>query len=140
MVSEVTPAGTVKVCKAPVKPKVVTTGTAGAGVVILGVTVTVATFGALVALVPVKAGILPVPLAPRPTVVLLFVHAYVIVPPVVGVVKLVGANEVLLHTTWLAGWSTCGVGFTVMVKVLVGPGHGAPAAIAQVITTWPLPV
>jgi hypothetical protein len=41
----------------------------------LGVTVMVATFGALVALVPVKAGILPVPLAPRPIVVLLLVHA-----------------------------------------------------------------
>jgi hypothetical protein len=128
MVIEVTPAGTIKVCIAPVKPKVVTTGTAGAGVVILGVTVTVATFGALVALVPVKAGILPEPLAPSPTVVLLLVHAYVIVPPVVGVVKLVGRNDVLLHTTWFAGWLTCGVGLTVMVKVFVGPGHGTPAA------------
>jgi hypothetical protein len=128
MVSEVTPAGTVKVCTAPVNPKVVTTGTAGAGVVMLGVTVTVATLGAVVALVPVKAGILPVPLAPRPTVVLLLVHAYVIVPPVVGVVKLVGRNEVLLHTTWLAGWLTCAVGLTVIVNVLVGPGHGTPAA------------
>ena len=61
------------------------------------------------------------------------------VPPVVGVVKLVGRNEVLLHTTWLAGWLTCGVGFTVMVKVFVGPGHGAPPAAVQVTTTWPLP-
>jgi hypothetical protein len=128
MVSEVTPAGTVKVCTAPVKLKVVTTGTAGAGVVMLGVTVMVAVFGALVALVPVKAAILPVPLAPRPMVVLLFVHAYVTVPPVVGVVKLVAAKEVLLHTTWLAGWLTCGVGLTVIVNVLVGPGHGTPAA------------
>jgi hypothetical protein len=103
MVIEVMPAGTVKVCIAPVKLKVVVTGTAGAGVVMLGVTVTVATLGALVALVPTNAGILPVPLAPRPTVVLLLVHAYVIVPPVVGVVKLVAAKDVLLHTTWLAG-------------------------------------
>lgn len=41
----------------------------------VGVTVIVAVIGELVALVAVKAAILPVPLAARPMVVLLFTHA-----------------------------------------------------------------
>ena len=37
--------------------------------------------------------------------------------------KVTVAVDVALQTTWLAGWFTCPVGFTVMVKVLVGPAQ-----------------
>ena len=54
----------------------------------VGVTVIVATTGAFVVFIAVKAAIVdPVPLAARPILVVLFVQAYVVVPPVLAVVK-----------------------------------------------------
>ena len=46
---------------------------------------------------------------------------YVVVPPVLDVVKLIDVELAPLHTTWLAGSLTCPVGFTVIVKVCAGP-------------------
>jgi len=42
---------------------------------------------------------------------------------------------VLLHTTWFAGWFTCPVGFTVMVKVFVGPAQPTAPLVKVGVTT-----
>ena len=42
---------------------------------------------------------------------------------------------VLLHTTWFAGWFTCPVGFTVMVKVFVGPAQPIEPLVKVGVTT-----
>ena len=47
--------------------------------------------------------------------------------------------EALLHTTWFDGWVTTPVGFTVIVKVLVGPTHEEPP-LANVGVTTMVPV
>lgn len=63
----------------------------------------------------VKPGILPVPDAAKPIDGLLFVQLYTV--PATAPVNVTGAVGVLAHTTWLAGWLTVGVGFTVIVNV-----------------------
>lgn len=75
--------------------------------------------GALVVLVAVKLR-LPVPLAPRPIAVLLFVQLYTV--PATGPLK-VCVTVAPAHTTWLAGGLTDGIGFTVMVNVIGVPGQ-----------------
>ena len=60
----------------------------------VGVTVTVALIGAVPALVAVKAGSEPVPLAPSPMAVLLFDHEYAVVPPLRLVTKLSAGTAV----------------------------------------------
>lgn len=85
----------------------------------VGVTETVPTIGALVALVAVKLGILPVPLAPKPIAGLLFVQLKIV--PATEPVKFTAAVALLLHTTWLAGWFTSGIGSTVTVAVIGAP-------------------
>jgi hypothetical protein len=69
--------------------------------------------GADVALVAVKAGVFPVPLAARPIAVLELVQANV--PPAGVLVKAEAATEVPAHAVMLAGTVTVGVGLTVMV-------------------------
>ena len=87
--------------------------------------------GAVVALVPVKAGIFPVPLAPKPIAVLLLLQLKVTAPvgPVVGVVKFTAAVVPPLHTVWLVTAFTTGVGLTVMVNVFGVPGQVIGAAV-----------
>ena len=68
-----------------------------------GVTVMVAVTGEVPVLVAVNDGMLPVPLAPRPMLVLLFDHAYVVVPPLLVVPKLTAAVAAPLHLSWSAG-------------------------------------
>ena len=78
----------------------------------------VATIGALVLLIAVKLGILPVPLLARPIPDAVCDQVYTIVPgPTVGVVKLTAAVEPPLQTTWFAGWFTTGIGLIVTVNV-----------------------
>src|SRR5688572_13068799 len=60
--------------------------------VYVGVTVIVATTGALVKLTATKLGILPVPLAANPIDGRLLVQLYTMVPPVVGLLKLTGVE------------------------------------------------
>ena len=79
----------------------------------VGVTVIVAVIGAVPALVAVKAGVLPVPLAARPIAALELVHAKVV--PATPLVKLLAATAPPLQTVMLAGTVTAGLGFTVMV-------------------------
>ena len=79
----------------------------------VGVTVIVAVIGFVVVLVAVNAAIFPVPFAPNPMAVLLFVH--VKVAPAVGLVKFVTGTVAAAHKVMLAGTTTVGVGFTVIV-------------------------
>jgi hypothetical protein len=64
-----------------------------------GVTVIVPLIGALVALVPVKPNIFPVPLAGIPIAELLLVQDIILIPPVVETVKFTGGIGAPLHTT-----------------------------------------
>jgi hypothetical protein len=74
----------------------------------IGVTVIVAVTGTSVALVATKDGILPIPLAPRPIEVVLFVHEYVV--PATAPLNTTGAVDVPVHTVWFETGSTVGVG------------------------------
>ena len=124
MVIDVTPAGTVKVCMPPVKLKVVV-----ANAPVCGVTVTVATTGAVPVLIALKLAILPTPLAARPMDGVLFVQLNIV--PATAPVKVTGAVGAPLHTTWLAGWFTSGVGLTVTVAVIAAPGQ--PFAVGMMV-------
>ena len=94
-----------------------------------GVTVMVAVIGVAVVFVAINPGILPVPEAPSPIAVLLFVQLYTMVPPVVGLVKFTGAVISPLHTIWLGTGSTVANGFTSTVAVVVGPVHVVPPLV-----------
>ena len=83
--------------------------------------------GVVPVLVAVKAGTLPVPLAAKPIAVLLLVQLKVV--PATAPVNVVAVVLAPLHTTWLAGWFTVGVGFTVIVKVVGVPVQTAPPGI-----------
>jgi hypothetical protein len=78
--------------------------------------------GALVVLVAVKFR-LPVPLAARPIAVLVLVQLYTV--PATGPVK-VCVTVAPVHTTWLDGGLTAGIGFTVIVNVIGVPGQVTP--------------
>ena len=83
----------------------------------------VATTGAPPELVAVNEGMGPLPLAANPMDEALLVQLYTIVPPNVGLMKLMAAVELPLHNTWLETGLTAAVGFTVMVKVIGVPGQ-----------------
>ena len=55
-------------------------------------------------------------------------------PPVLVVAKVTVVGEPL-QTNWSAGWLTCPVGFTVMVKVVEGPLQLPPALVKVGVTT-----
>ena len=95
----------------------------------------VATSGAPVVLIAVKLGILPTPSGPCPIWAPVCVQLYTIVPPVVGELKITAAVAVLLHTTWLATGFTIGVGFTVIVNVIVGPGQPLAIGVTVMVAT-----
>jgi hypothetical protein len=82
----------------------------------------VAIMGALVALAVTNAAIFPVPLAANPMEVLSFVQVKV-VPVTADPTNEIKLVEDPLHTTWLTGWVTAGVGFTAMVNVLGTPAQ-----------------
>jgi len=92
-----------------------------------GVTVIVAVTGTLVILIAVNDGISPVPLAAKPMEVLLFVQLKPV--PLTAPVKFTALVATVLHNVWLAGCTTSGVGFTVIVKLCTVPGH--PYAIGK---------
>jgi len=101
----------------------------------VAITVKVATTGAPVVLIAVKLGILPTPSGPWPIWAPVCVQVYTIVPPVVGLVKFTAAVAVLLHTTWLAGWFTTGVGLTVIVKLIGCPAHPLATGVTVIVAT-----
>jgi len=85
----------------------------------VGVTVMVAVTGVLVALTAVNDGIVLLPDAPKPMLVLLLVQLYTV--PATGPAIVTAAVADPAHTAWLAIVFTAGVGFTVIVKVIAVP-------------------
>lgn len=75
----------------------------------------VAVTGLMVGLIAVNDGMLPVPLAPSPIVVLLFVQVNTV--PTTGPLSVTAAVADPAHTAWLAIAFTVGVGLTVIVKL-----------------------
>ena len=92
----------------------------------------VATTGVVPVFTALNAAMLPVPLAPNPMLVLLFTQVNT-VPGTLPVNDTEAVVE-LLHTTWLAGWSIVGVGFTVIVNVIEVPVHVTPFAVKEGVT------
>lgn len=88
----------------------------------MGVTVIVPEIGTLVTFVAANAGILSIPLAPRPIAVLLLVQVNDVAVPK----KETADVDSPVHTTWLPGWLTDGMGFTVLVKVFDVPVQVTP--------------
>ena len=101
----------------------------------VGVTTMVATTGEVPVLTAVNEAMFPVPNAKSPIDGVSFVQAKVVVPPVLVVPKIIEVVDALLQTTWLAGWITCPVGFTVIVKVFVGPVQFTPLLVNVGVTT-----
>ena len=64
-----------------------------------GVTVIVAVTGAFPVFTAVTPGRFPVPDAAKPMLVVLLVHEYVVVPPVLAVLNITGEVAVLWQTT-----------------------------------------
>jgi hypothetical protein len=86
----------------------------------------------LVALVAVNDAILPVPLAAKPILAVLFVQLNVLPTDPVKLTAAVGAP---LHTTWLAGWLTNWSGITVTVAVTGLPGQGPTGVMIKLTVT-----
>lgn len=80
----------------------------------VGVTVIVATTGAVPLFTAVNEAMSPVPLAASPIEGVLLVQLYTV--PVVDPLKLTALVEPLAHTTWLLIAFTLGVGLIVIVK------------------------
>ena len=80
----------------------------------VGVTIMVATTGAVVVLVAINVGMLPTPFAARPIDGALFVHANITLPPVAGLLNAMAAVDDPLHNTWLATGFTVATGLTVI--------------------------
>ena len=93
----------------------------------LGVTVIVATTGAVPPLVAVKLGILPEPLAASPMEGWLLVQLNTV--PGILELKLTAAVAVLLHTTWSLTGLIVGAGFTVIVKLIGVPVQVMPPLV-----------
>ena len=106
-----------------------------------GVTVTVAVTGAVPVFVAVNEGMLPLPLAARPIEVVLLVQEYVVVPPVLFVVKLTAVVAEPLHSTWSAGSATWPDGLTVIVKLSGVPAQPANEGVTVIVAvTGAVPV
>ena len=91
----------------------------------------VAVMGAVVVLIAVKLGMLPVSLAAKPIVGLVLVHEKL--PPKGVLTKFVASTTPLLQTTMFVGTLTVGVGFIVMV--LESEIAEQPPEAAMVFTT-----
>ncbi len=86
----------------------------------VGVMDMVAVTGEVPGFVAVKEGRFPVPEAARPILILLFVQAYVVVPPVFTVVNVTADVAEPLHTNISAGLLTCPAGlYTTVTSSLV---------------------
>jgi hypothetical protein len=98
-----------------------------------GVTIIVATTGAVPGFVAENEGILPIPFAVNPIDGWSFVQVYVVTPPVLTVAKATVVVLSPLQTTSLAGCSTSAVGFTVTVRLKEVPVH--PFTLGVIIYT-----
>ena len=96
-----------------------------------GFTVMVAATAIVPKFVAVKDEISPLPVAPKPMLVLLFVQLYIV--PATAPAKLTTAVVVPLHKTWLAGCTTLGAGLTVIVNDLGVPGQPAVVGVTVIV-------
>ncbi len=97
----------------------------------VGVTVTVAVTGFAVVFVPVKEGVLPVPLAPRPILASELIQSNV--APGVVLVNTPAATFAVLHTVTFAGTVTFGPGFTVIVYAFGVPGQPLALGVTVIL-------
>jgi hypothetical protein len=98
----------------------------------IGVTVIVATSGALVLLVAMKLGMSPLPAGARPMAGLSFVQLNTV--PATGPVKCISDVAEPLQSTWFGCWLAVGVGFTSTVAVMLGPGQPLAVGIMVNVT------
>lgn len=91
----------------------------------------VAITGLMVGLTATKAGILPMPDAPNPIVVLLLVQVYTV--PTTGPAKVTAAVVAPAHKVWLAIAFTDGVGLTVMVKLTGKPPQPVEVGVTVMV-------
>jgi hypothetical protein len=105
----------------------------------VGSTSTVLVIAEAVVLVAVNEGVLPVPFAdPKPTAVLLFVHAYV--DPDGVDEKAEVATVAPLHGVRLVSVPNVGVGFMVIVNVFAAPGQPFNVGVTDTVPTMSTPV
>lgn len=97
----------------------------------VGVTVIVAVIGPVVGLTVTKAGTVPMPLAPKPIEVLLFVQLYSV--PATGPLNGTAVVVAPAQSIWLAGWFTLGVGFTVIVKLTDEPPQPVELGVTVIV-------
>ena len=106
---------------------------------LVGVTVTVAVTGAFVKLVAVNAPmLLPVPLAAKPMLVRLFVHAKLVVEAGVAT-KLTAVVVEPVQRAWLAGSVSTGVGATSTGIMSNGRQAGSGEAGLKIAYTYMVP-
>ena len=91
----------------------------------------VAVTGLMVGLTVTKLGILPVPDAPSPIVVLLFVQVYTVLAT--GPLMVTAAVAAPAHSVWLAIAFTAGVGFTVIVKLTAVPPQPVDVGVTVIV-------
>ncbi len=105
----------------------------------VGSTSTVLVIAEAVVLVAVKEGVLPVPLPdPKPTAVLLFVHAYVDPDGVVENTE--AATTSPLHGVKLVSVLNVGVGFIVILNVFAKPGQPSKVGVTDTVPSMSTPV
>ena len=92
----------------------------------------VPTFGSVPGLTPVKAAIFPVPLAPNPIDVLLFVQLNTV--PAIAPVNVTGAVNAPGHIDWFGTAFTVGVGLTVIVNETGVPVQVVPPLVYAGVT------
>lgn len=96
-----------------------------------GVIVIVAVTAALVVLIAVNDGISPTPLAGKPIEALSLFHVKLL--PLIVPVKAITLVAEPLHKVWSAGIITSGVGFTLIVKVIDGPGQPPAVGVTVIV-------
>jgi hypothetical protein len=114
------------VCGAPVQPNMV------------GVATKLPVTGTVPAFTPVKAAILPVPVAAAPIVLSLLVQFTV--APTGAVVYVMALVLAPAHTVWLVTADNTGIGFTVMVNVCGGPTQVPITGVAVKLPEMPAAV
>jgi len=102
----------------------------------VGVTVTVAVIGAVPLFIAVKLGIvLVVPeVGVRPIVLLLIDQENV--AGLTVELNVLAATTPCLQTVMFDKFCICGLGFTVIVKVLLAPEHPFAVGVTTIVLTW----
>ena len=99
----------------------------------IGVTVIVATSGALVVFVAMKLGISPEPAGASPIAGVSLVQLYIV--PATGPVKWINCVAEPLQRTWFGCWFADGVGCTKTVAVIVGPTQPLAVGVIENVTS-----